>query len=61
MTRNAAPSSKGLRMTSDRKTTTYEAPALRALGSVHELTQGGLGNASDGLLLFNKTVVVGSG
>ncbi len=33
----------------------YEAPKLRDLGSVHELTQGGLfGDRSDGLLILVK-------
>lgn len=36
--------------THDATTPTYEPPRLRALGSVHELTQGGLGSKSDGLL-----------
>lgn len=35
----------------------YEPPRLRALGSVHELTQGSLqGNAPDGILVLVKTV-----
>lgn len=34
---------------------TYQPPRLRDLGSVHELTQGGLfGNTSDGLLILVK-------
>ncbi len=40
-------------------TDTYDPPRLRALGSVHELTQGGIGTQSDGLL-FQPRVVNGS-
>ncbi|HWI08618.1 MAG TPA: lasso RiPP family leader peptide-containing protein [Solirubrobacteraceae bacterium] len=42
-------------MTKD-TTKTYEPPRLRALGSVHDLTQGNIhGNVSDGILL-HRTV-----
>jgi hypothetical protein len=48
-------------MTNDRTTRTYDPPVLRALGSVHELTQGNVfGNAPDGFLVLQKTVT-GSG
>lgn len=40
-------------------TTSYEPPRLRALGSVHELTQAGLSGATaDGVLFLKKPAVV---
>ena len=46
-------------MNGDHMTSSYEAPRLRALGSVHELTQAGLsGDKGDGVLFLRKPSVV---
>jgi hypothetical protein len=47
-------------MTPERDTPTYEAPALRVLGTVHELTQQGCDkrlNGSDGFTFMGQPIV----